>query len=55
MSEKSAIGILAPAKLENPMNQMMWGSAGRKASIQSRKSQRIRSISEGATHSTNDQ
>jgi len=34
-SEKSAIGMLAPAKLENPMNQMICGSIGRRASRQS--------------------
>lgn len=33
-SEKSAIGMLAPAKLEKPMNQMTCGSAGLNVSIQ---------------------
>jgi hypothetical protein len=32
-SEKSAIGILAPAKLENPINQIIRGNAGRRASM----------------------
>lgn len=31
-----AIGMLAPAKLENPMNQMIRGKAGRRASMKSR-------------------
>jgi hypothetical protein len=34
-SEKSAIGMLAPAKLEKPMNQMRCGRTGRRASMQS--------------------
>ena len=33
-SENKARGILAPAKLEKPMNQMMCGRAGWRASMQ---------------------
>lgn len=34
MSENIAIGMLAPAKLENPMNHIIRGRIGRNVSIQ---------------------
>ena len=35
-SENRAIGMLAPAKLENPMNHIRCGRTGRRASMQPR-------------------
>lgn len=40
-SENTAMGMLAPAKLVKPMNQMTPGKAGRKVSMQPREYQQV--------------